>query len=479
MVFSIFEKQLLNDLGIQKIEQASLKKLALILACSGGTDSLALLFLLLDFKKKYAAFLDIQIIVAHFNHQMRVESEQEAEQLAILCQKLKITFEVENLEHCIKHLSESDQKKMKAHLPLKKQRNLYQLSEEAARDFRYLFLERLSMKYQAMICLAHHIDDQAESLLLHLKRGCGLQGLCAMKTREGNKLRPLLNFRKVDLEQDLKARSFTFLGKSFSAFQDITNDDVRYQRNYIRHHVLPCLAQHDSLNHITQKLADLSQDAQKIQNLLKPYAQKILDEKTLYRSQEACVLERNLKEDESVLMPFFLQTLAERYLLEKNLKNITRKYYEQLVKAFNSTEAKKIIFKCGYIFFFEFNKVYFCKEDDVLRLSNQNRFLIFNEETVKNATFHIDYIEKKLNLRYNSKWYIYSIPSIFPFNDLEKASLRSVQKGDRYVLHHKTQDIKRTFEEQKIPKSLRNHILCFAMKEYIIFLEDKGEINHV
>lgn len=481
MLFQRFEKQLLKDLEIEKIEQVPYRELALVLACSGGTDSAALLFLLYEFQKKYEHRLKIKLIVAYFNHQMREESFREAEDLENLCQQLHLIYETQSLKECVERLSEGQNEKVKTFLPLKEKReNIFDLSEEAARSFRYLFLEDVCKKYGgAFLCLAHHQEDQAESLLLHLKRGCGLQGLAGMQTRENRKLRPLLPFHKIELEEDLKKRSLAHLGYIFEPFQDLSNQDLSYQRNYLRHQVLPIIAQEEKVENLAEKISALSEDVRKTQKLLSVFAKQWFDERTLVLEKNGIILQRRLTEEEEVLLPFFLQYMSDLFFEGERLKNLSRSYLNQISKAFQGKEAKSIVFQKGYAFLFEFDKVYFGKEENLLDLVNQNRFLIFNEESLKKGNLQIDFIEKKIKLVYNNKSYIYSLPPIFQQEREMLFSLRRCCTGDRYVLGKHTKAIKRYFEDYKIPKTLRGQILCLAQNQNIIFLENRGEKDHV
>jgi tRNA(Ile)-lysidine synthase len=110
------------------------------------------------------------------------------------------------------------------------------LSEASARESRYRFLRRVAAEVGAdRIALGHTLDDQAETVLLHLIRGSGIDGLSGMRSRAGDLIRPLLGLRRVATEGYCADRRLI-------PREDATNRDPRFLRNRVRHEVLPALA---------------------------------------------------------------------------------------------------------------------------------------------------------------------------------------------------------------------------------------------
>ena len=100
--------------------------------------------------------------------------------------------------------------------------------EDAARTLRYAFLDQTARRIAAdYIALAHHAQDQAETVLMHAARGSDMRGLCAMRYRRGNIIRPLLDWKPQDLRAYLEAN-----GQPWR--EDETNGDLVYTRNRIR-----------------------------------------------------------------------------------------------------------------------------------------------------------------------------------------------------------------------------------------------------
>jgi tRNA(Ile)-lysidine synthase len=210
-----------------------------LVGVSGGVDSLALLFLL-----NAAGFL---VIAAYFDHSLRPQSEAEAGYIGGLADQLKVPF-------------------VHAKQDVRGYAEKHGLTIEAAgRALRYSFLFEQAQKSSAQaVVVAHHADDQVETVLLHLLRGSGVQGLQGMSpywlpnpwSISIPLLRPLLPFWKYELEAYLQA-----LG--VQAMQDETNLDPVYLRNRLRHTLLPSLEQiQPGVKPALLRLARIAQDEQ-------------------------------------------------------------------------------------------------------------------------------------------------------------------------------------------------------------------------
>ena len=193
----------------------------LIVAVSGGADSVALLHLLID-----AGYRNL--VVAHFNHRLRGKaSDGDASFVKKLAEKQYLPVEI----------GESDVRKLAASLK-------YSL-ETASRHARYGFLARTARKHRSTsVLLAHHADDQVETCLFNFLRGSGIAGLSGMKPRSTRTvdgvslelLRPLLGITKEELLGYLKERKLRFR-------EDATNAVAEASRNKLRLKVLPLIGE--------------------------------------------------------------------------------------------------------------------------------------------------------------------------------------------------------------------------------------------
>lgn len=179
----------------------------LLVALSGGADSVALLLLLLG--------MGHPVFALHVHHGIRGE---EADRDAVFCTELCKSLGVP----C--GVAYTDVPSLAARRGVG--------IEEAARDERYRILALFARGRK--ICVAHHATDNLETVLFHLMRGTGTAGLCGIPPRRGDIVRPCLSVSGADLAAYVTARGYTFV-------TDSTNADTTQTRNFLRHEVVPRL----------------------------------------------------------------------------------------------------------------------------------------------------------------------------------------------------------------------------------------------
>lgn len=181
----------------------------LIAAFSGGPDSTALLLGLSRLVRRRGC----RLTAVHLDHAMDPGSAERAEAAARLAARLEVPFAMERRE--VPRLSES--------------------REAAARRLRYELLEEVRARTGARwIATAHHRDDQAETVVLRLLYGSGLEGLGGIRPVQGAVARPLLGVPRKDLLACVEAAGLT-------PVQDPTNQDLGMPRNRVRHRLIPAL----------------------------------------------------------------------------------------------------------------------------------------------------------------------------------------------------------------------------------------------
>lgn len=190
---------------------------ALVLcAVSGGADSMCLLHLL----HTMAPECGFSLRCAHFNHNLRGEESLRDENfIRVWCRERDIPLTCGGGD-------------VRAEA-VRTGRGI----EETARAMRYAFLEDTACELgAARIATAHTADDNAETVLLHLVRGSGLQGLTGIPPRRGNVVRPLLNATRAEVEEYCAVHKVPYV-------EDSTNRDEAYTRNFLRRQVMPLLKQ--------------------------------------------------------------------------------------------------------------------------------------------------------------------------------------------------------------------------------------------
>ena len=222
----------------------------IVVAVSGGPDSITLLDVLVKLKRELN--INYEIIVAHVNHMIREESEEEKVYVENMCKKYGVEFNY--LKTDVKKISK-----------------IKKISEEmAGRDERYRFFDELLNKKSAnKIVVAHNLDDNAETVLLNIIRGTGIKGLSGMQYKNGNIIRPLLNIKKCDI---LLYTEENHLNPCF----DKTNNENVYLRNKIRNILIPELKSEYNSN-IVQNIIRMSKLLCIDDSFLEEYTKGILD----------------------------------------------------------------------------------------------------------------------------------------------------------------------------------------------------------
>lgn len=178
-----------------------------LIAYSGGMDSHVLLHKLVALRQQNPA---LQLRAAHIHHGLSKNADSWVEHCGKICADLKVDYIVKYIK-VNKHKGHS--------------------LEATARDLRYQEFAKLLAEDEYLVT-AHHADDQAETVLLQLFRGSGVDGLAAMPAEKGKHLRPLLHLSRQELYQYAKQNNLHWI-------EDESNENIGIDRNFIRHKLLP------------------------------------------------------------------------------------------------------------------------------------------------------------------------------------------------------------------------------------------------
>lgn len=210
-----------------------------LIAFSAGPDSMALFDILYQDSKTR----DYELCALHFNHGLRPEATIEADQAVAFATSYGINCEV----LC---------------LPVRAYAKVRGCGiEGAGHVLRHKALQGYAKTHHCdYIALGHHADDQAETILMHMLRGSGLNGLTGMKVLRGNLLRPLLQVRKKELLAYCQAKGLAYV-------TDGSNGDTNYLRNDIRSHIIPELERLNpkAIEHFVQMADCLQLDEESLQ----------------------------------------------------------------------------------------------------------------------------------------------------------------------------------------------------------------------
>ena len=204
----------------------------ILVACSGGADSIALLYILLEIKNTIGIG-DIQ--VAHLDHRIRENSHKDAGFVKKTCHNIGIP--------CIVHTED---------VPKFARENSLSL-EDAARTIRYRFLEEKRKELHLdLIATGHNLNDQIETFFLRIDRGTGLKGLSLISPKRDKIIRPLICTYRKEILQFLNSRSILYS-------TDESNLDPSIKRNLIRHKLV---------SHLLETLPDFGEKLIRLRDTL-------------------------------------------------------------------------------------------------------------------------------------------------------------------------------------------------------------------
>lgn len=398
-----------------------------IVALSGGADSTAMLHILAGLTK-----LEPRLVVAHLNHCLRGdESDRDEEFSRSLAARLNLPFEFVRVD-------------------VKEAAKLNGLNlEDAGRHARISFLDDMRLKWDAAaVAVAHHADDQAETVLMRLLRGSGATGLAGMRFLNGRGyIRPLLNCTREEIETYLLHRGLEWR-------EDASNRDTTWLRNRIRYELLPELEQYNPsvaacLGITAQLLADEN-------DLLDDLAAEAAASLCTFTTDSVSCSIRSL-----LINPVALRRRIYRLMFRHVsglLQNFSHLHTEAIESLINSDKPNSLLNLPGHI---SLNRAY-----DRIVIERRSTVEIFINEVVIQGpgSYQLDngsslVIESSEGLSGNLPEWDY----VAQF-DLEKAPLpwliRSYQPGDRIkpVGMTGSKKVKDLFIEKKIPLSQRRQI---------------------
>lgn len=379
-----------------------------VVACSGGPDSMCLLSLVNEIKNE----LNLKIIVAHVNHKLRVESEEEKEMVENYSKENNLIFEL---------------------LEINKYTN-NKFSEDDARKRRYDFFDELIKKYNAKILLtAHHGDDLIETILMRLTRGSNLSGYIGIKMINKNDeykiLRPLLSTTKDNI--------LDYLNKNNIPYRiDKTNEELEHTRNKYRHYILPFLKKENKKVH--EKYLKFSKELIEYDNFVNTYIRNnnfIVDNS---------IIINKIKGESDFIKRKALELLIKE-IQKDDIFDISDEQMKNLMKLY-TLDNKEIDLNNNYQGINSYGKILILKKNSEIL----NKVLIDKDMKLSDYYFYYNDETKKDNT--NSCILLNSNEIKLPLY------IRSFDNGDRIVVKNlngskKVSDI---FIDNKVPKHKRS-----------------------
>ena len=409
----------------------------LIVACSGGADSMALLHI----ANLYCQRNNLSVKCVHINHQLRAEaSDGDASYVERMCCNWDIECRIIRVD--TPAMARENKKGIEAN----------------ARDLRYAALAHECARYSnAYLLVAHTANDQAETVLLQLMRGAGTRGLAAMQPLNGIICRPLLDCTRVEIEDYCREHGIAYC-------YDDSNDDDRYLRNFVRHDVLTLIERRKPA--ITQVLCRTAQIMRAEDDYLEAAVDAIYPTAVL-SAQHGLVLDKHVCAAQAIAIQW---RLIKRIFKTAFTGTDVEFAKIQLLQAELVREHGNKVLTLGKHAFA------YCSSTDILLSSlkvEREAIPVLDDIMVNGAGEYA--LPDGRNVRvtigkYDAQPCCSSEQClIVPFNKvLWPLTLRSRRSGDVITMKYGSKSLKKLFIDNKIPAAMRNGMVVVADLQKII-----------
>lgn len=308
-----------------------------VLAVSGGPDSICMLDVLRDIKNDKKNNIDFEIVVAHVNHMIRKEAEKDEKYVKKYCEEKQIEFYSKSID-------------------VQKMANNNKIGlEEAGRKARYDFFDEILEKTNAQkVAIAHNKNDKVETVLMHILRGSGINGLKGIEPKRGKYIRPLIECERNEIEEYCN-------GKNLQPRIDKTNFENEYTRNKVRNLLIPYIKKEFNPN-LIQTIDRLSNLVAEEENYM---------DKQVKKTYEEILISENQKEIQLDLKRFNIQekVIKSRLILYTitrlfgNSKGVEKIHIEDIIKLCSNNIGNKYLTPNKKIkILIENHKIYFMSQ---------------------------------------------------------------------------------------------------------------------
>ncbi len=421
-----------------------------VLGVSGGADSVCLLLAMAENDK------EICLRVVHVHHGLRgKEADRDGEFVRELCRELGVPFEIVYRDVA----GYAREKGLSV--------------EEAGRILRYEALEGAAKRWeedggrQVLIGVAHHQDDNVETILHHLLRGSGLRGLAGMQPVQGNRVRPLLGVRRQEIVEYLEKRGMEWC-------EDSSNGEKEYTRNRIRGELIPYMTRYVN-ERASENILHAGRLFGQADVYLRRQAEKVWEEAGKKRESGVFIGRRVFLEQDPVIRSYLIRHMFE--LAAPGQKNITARHFEQIERLAQGEVGGR----CDLPGRMRARRTYeelvieVCKEkteEDRQEFEEREEGRVFLSEVLKgpvrvgNMEFQVFSWKKgtEITKKEYTKWFDYD-------KIKDTLSVRYRQPGDYLTLPgggHKT--LKRFLIDEKAPREARDQILVLAEKNHVLWV---------
>lgn len=416
-----------NKLNNIKLNTMIDKRKPVVVAVSTGVDSMSLFHFL--YHNGYT------VVVAHVNHKKRKESDNEYLYLKNLCLSLGVPFEGYILN-----------KKIESNF------------QEVARYERYNFLKSVADKYNTnQIVLAHHLDDEAETVLMRLTRGSFLKGYAGMKDVTVDSsytiIRPFLYLSKDEIIEYAKDNNIKY-------FEDSSNNEDCYTRNIFRHNVIP------TLKGVNPSFLDAIKNFQEDYYDIYEHIEKEVDEffnlYSVVDNEKISISRENFNKQDNIIKKGII--LRSINLISSNSLLAKHERMSEIIKlSLTAKETRTVEVGKDYSLYVEKDNLVFVKNKEVKKINLQiddfGEYKVDdNLRVIISQNYHTLPEKNSYMLCYNNT------KEVFPI------TIRNREVGDFVKVNGITKKVSDLLVEHKIPRRLRDEILVVLNDSGIFFI---------
>ena len=420
-----------------KEKQLFSKNETIIIALSGGIDSMVLFDII--YKQ------NPHIVIAHVNHNKRVESILEYEYISKMAKEYNVPFEGYTI---------LDNTKSNFH--------------HDSRLKRYDFFKAIAQKYDSSkIAVAHHLDDQVETILMRIVRGTSFSGYSGIKEiridRNVSIVRPLMNTRKKEIIQYAKKHNI-------KSFEDKSNSEDIYTRNRFRNTIIPLLKKENP--NLDNKIIQLAEYIDSADEVLEEKKNEFLKSYSMYNN----VSLHDFNKLNKIVKIKVIKHLVN--LTTNNSVEVTYEQYKSIIEICLGSSPNQLISLS--------NNYNFIKEYEVIYVAKVEEFKTLNIKVIKEGEYFVNdnksyiFTHNKLTHSYSNYFELCYNRLVFPL------FIRQRQDGDKLILKVGTKKVKDIFIDKKVPKSQRDRLLLISNDTNVLWIpglkksyQDKTKTNKI
>lgn len=410
------------------------KRDVVIVGLSGGADSVCLLFMLKKLQRMYG----LKLHAVHINHCLRgEEADEDAKFVKALCERIEVSYKIFTY----------DIRAMAAEKGIS--------IEEMGRIARYeAFSSEMEKLGGTKIATAHHMDDNAETMLFNLFRGTGIRGLSGISPCRDNVIRPLMCLTRKEIEEYLE-----IIGETYR--NDSSNFSDDYTRNKIRHNIIS-YARENILEGVTSHMFDTAKQLKNVDNYLRKQAEKCADRIVQYQPYITLIEKEAFKKTDPALKSYVLAVAWEK--AAPGELPLNRRHLEAIAKLAEENSGKDVclpnnwIAASGYYHIFFYVSTSLTKCMDELPVKAPGTFEFGNKkEKFKFKKEKYNGEKKKISKATYTKCFDYDKIGSRPI-------LRTRRENDYIIINSKgdRQSLNRYFINEKIPAKLRDQTILLA-----------------